>query len=996
MALLSKPGLIPLKIENNGALITTQVNKINFSGAVTGSMGNFNDLTIQIGLAPSSSYSLFAVSSSYASNGGVTQIVAGTNVTISPSNGLGVVTINSTGAGTGSGVPIGPVYSIQYNNFGAFSGSGNFTISGSTPAVYLTGSLNVSGSTLQTGNNTLLGNTLLTGSIIISGSTTTPVTPTIKIYGDVETNGVIKFDPVVKNIDTTVTGSYIYVSGSTNDLYFSQNGSGYNNVTRLRWLEGNLYTGLLDGALITSASTTTFSVSSGSGIVVDLNASLTDNPYPIIQYVNWGNITGQTLTYLTSSVQTFIGIDATGSIIQQTSPWNDGQFNTSIQIGTVLHQNKSTINGTLAYPNVAYGWKQRSYDFIRAFGPLKLSGYTLFTSSSLGLTVGNGIAFAEGRNYQTDPNNPSYVTDAGTNISKIFRYYQSGSEFIQDTNSGSGYTVIDPANYNPSASGVLTSVSPSKFTIQRVFWYPNSTTKGIVVYYGNTEYSTVDEGIANIAVETFSEVENTKQNAVYLGAIVIKGNATFLSTVNVDYEIVAGGLFRATLGGGGGGGGGSALPAFPYTGSAGISGSLYVVGPITGSSFTGSFTGSLFGTSSFAASSSFSSTSSFPWFKTGSNIAYFGGNVGIGTNIPSAKFQIIGSGTTSATNALLIQNANTSASFTVRDDGYVGIGTNAPNSQLEVMTGANAIRFGGSNGRTLLAYTSGSLSNFDFYAVQTYFNSDFLIEGGKKISTANGSTANLYLTTNDVTKSIYIDRSVGILTSSPSASLDVSGSVRITNGLIVTSSVIANSFTGSLQGTSSWASNAISSSYTLTASLAPLYVLTSATSSMLAPYLLTSRTSSFTTTGSNTFIGTQTVSGSVNITGSLNTVGPVTQSNGGNSLSSYQEIIYSPGGVAGGGIPTTVITKTGGNPMSMFIEYQLINTITLTDQRSGYIMANFNSSGTPTSTFTETVTADIGNTSMVNFTTNGSPNYDIIATNGGATPYTFKAILRYF
>ncbi len=31
-----------------------------------------------------------------------------------------------------------------------------------------------------------------------------------------------------------------YVSGSTNDLYFSQNSAGYNNVTRLRWLEGNL------------------------------------------------------------------------------------------------------------------------------------------------------------------------------------------------------------------------------------------------------------------------------------------------------------------------------------------------------------------------------------------------------------------------------------------------------------------------------------------------------------------------------------------------------------------------------------------------------------------------------------------------------------------------------------------------------------------------------------------------------------------------------------
>ena len=57
---------------------------------------------------------------------GVTQIVAGTNVTISPVGGIGVVTINST---TGSGTPPnGPNYSLQYNNGGLFSGSGNFTL----------------------------------------------------------------------------------------------------------------------------------------------------------------------------------------------------------------------------------------------------------------------------------------------------------------------------------------------------------------------------------------------------------------------------------------------------------------------------------------------------------------------------------------------------------------------------------------------------------------------------------------------------------------------------------------------------------------------------------------------------------------------------------------------------------------------------------------------------------------------------------------------------
>lgn len=461
-------------------------------------------------------------------------------------SGSGNVVKEFTGSASGGSTsPGGPNQSVQFNRNGVFSGSNNFTFNSASNALTLTGSLNITGSTLQIGNNTLLGNTTLSGSIIISGSLGTP-TPTVRIYGDTTHDGYIRFDPVSTNIDTSISASYIYVSGSTNDLYFSQNGSGYNNVTRLRWLEGNLYTGLLHGGLISSASSTTFNISSGSGIVVNLNASLTTDPFPTIQFVTWGNLTNQSLTYRTSSIQTFVGIDSSGSIIQQTTPWTNGQYNTSISLGTVLHQNQSTINGSITYPNVAYGYKQRTYDFIKAFGPLKLSGYPINTSGSRGVTVGSGSAFADGRNYQVDPNNPSYITDSGTTVSKIFRYYQSGSAFVQDTNGGLGYPEIDPTQYNPGNGGVLSPVAGGQYTVQRVFWYPNSTTKAVVVYYGNTTYNSISNALANYTNEDFNEVENTKQNAVYLGAIIIKGNGSF--TTSADFRIITSGLFRSAAG----------------------------------------------------------------------------------------------------------------------------------------------------------------------------------------------------------------------------------------------------------------------------------------------------------------------------------------------------------------------------------------------------------------------------------------------------------------
>ena len=419
-----------------------------------------------------------------------------------------------------------------------------------------TGSLTIIGSTTQIGNNILAGDTVLTGSIIISGSITTPSTPTIKIYGDMETDGVIKFMPVSKNIDTSISASYIYVSGSTSDLYFSQNGGGFNNVTRLRWLEGNLYTGLLNGGLITTQSSTVYQVSSGSGIFVNLNASLTDNPYPTIQYVNWPNLSSSIAPLSSSYDQQFVSIQSNGTIYTQGTPYNDGQYNTLIPVGIVIHQNRSTINAFQTFPNVAYGWKQRSSDFIRAFGPLKISGYTLSPSgSSTGsLKLSGGVAWVDGRNYTVDPNNPSYIDEAvGITTSKIYRYHQSGSDWVYNTNGGAGYATIDPSQY--SNNGTLTPVGSNDWTIQRVFYFPNSATKAFYVYYGNASYANEAAALAAVNTEPFSEAPNTSANAIYIGFMLLRNNANF--TTPTSYVFYATGLFRGsgtsvTSGGGGG------------------------------------------------------------------------------------------------------------------------------------------------------------------------------------------------------------------------------------------------------------------------------------------------------------------------------------------------------------------------------------------------------------------------------------------------------------
>jgi hypothetical protein len=442
------------------------------------------------------------------------------------------------------------------------SGNGKIAITGSTQLsgssvqngnLTLTGSLLVSGSTTQVGNNTLLGNTSLSGSLIISGSEN-PSTPSIQIFGDTQHTGVVRFNPIARNIDNSISASYIYVSGSTNDLFFTQNGAGYANTTRLRWLEGNLYTGLLNGGLITTQSSTVYQVSSGSGIIVDLNASYTDNPYPTIRYISWPTLSSSIAPLSASFDQSFVAIQASGSegqIYIQGTPYSDTQFNTLIPIGNVIHQNRSTINATATYPSVAYGYKQRSSDFIRAFGPLKISGLatTISGSSTGSLVITPGTAYSEGRNYTTDANNPSYVQDAGTNTSKIFRYYQSGSSFVYLTNGGAGFPTIDPSQY--SLNGVLTPVPSNNFSIQRVYYFPGGATKGIYVYYGNAIYTTLVDAVANIPYEQFAEAPNTAAGAVLSAYLIVRNNASFQTAGS--YRIEQAGLFRNVSGGGGGG-----------------------------------------------------------------------------------------------------------------------------------------------------------------------------------------------------------------------------------------------------------------------------------------------------------------------------------------------------------------------------------------------------------------------------------------------------------
>jgi hypothetical protein len=183
-------------------------------------------------------------------------------------------------------------------------------------------------------------------------------------------------------------------------------------------------------------------------------------------------------------------------------------------------------------------------------------------------------------------------------------------------------------------------------------------------------------------------------------------------------------------------------------------------------------------------------------------------NVGINTQSPTAKLHIVGQGTTNSTTALLVQNANTSGSMVVLDNGNVGIGASTPISLLQIGSGSgflgdvttpavtfnninngiyldsNRISFKAGGGFSFAADSNGIIGNG--FRINTSLFNDLItpifvasrLSLGINSGYGGNNAGHLSLITSGSSR-IYVDYSgnVGIGTSTPSASLHVSGAI---------------------------------------------------------------------------------------------------------------------------------------------------------------------------------------------------------------------------
>jgi hypothetical protein len=743
--------------------------------------------------------------------------------------------------------------------------------------VQLTGSFNVSGSTTQIGNNNLLGQTNLSGSIIISGS--------VNALANIELGGTLRLDPTLDPGNTNATASFLFTSASNTaqgyDLYYRQNG----NIVKFKWLEGGISSGLLYGGII-SASGATIYVSSGSGIILDPNASFTKEISPQFIYVTWPNYSASA-TYLTSSQNTYLYVDNAGTINQQVNFFDQTQYEQSIPLGRVTHPNYATITGIGSNVQTTYDSDSQQSAFIRAFGPLKVSGFSINAQSgSLRFGIGSGIAYTMGGFYPQDPNSPSHYNGAAFATSSIARAYRSGSGINLDNNGGAFYTTVD-TNYWDDGTGVLNAMTTGSWQIQRVF--ANPVTGRATVYYGQNIYTTLLNALQGLSTDSFTEGEFTANSLIFVGYLVLKGQDSNLADT-VNNRIINSGIFRNIVGGSSGGGAvaqnldelGDVTITTPSNGQALIyNGGTWINGtPSLASSAT---------TASYvlqAVSASYATTASFI-NSTGTNAFTQNGN-------------------SFGTSALLGTNDNQSLAFEtngvtrmfVSSSGLVGVRTTNPEYTFDV---SGSIRANGSfifatdgAGGNGLSFVRNSNNNWTWGSSSPGIGNVMTIAGNtiglpQVVTTSNGLNVtpggNSSGQALGVTVGAYPAATLATFSSGSVTALTISGSgIRGTGSFAYSGNIIATSFTGSLFGTASYADQALSSSFASTVPAAGVIglnlsqIATGSVTASVSPTQFTVTSGSSTelvVTGTGVTIGSaitdnHSVTGSLGVTGSIN------------------------------------------------------------------------------------------------------------------------------
>ncbi len=153
-------------------------------------------------------------------------------------------------------------------------------------------------------------------------------------------------------------------------------------------------------------------------------------------------------------------------------------------------------------------------------------------------------------------------------------------------------------------------------------------------------------------------------------------------------------------------------------------------------------------------------------------------NIGINIKNPTASFHIVGTNSSNNNISFITQNSNFDTSFSIKNNGYIGIGTTNQNTPLHIKV--NGVTMSGSWTRVALLESDYPVLAFQSTALNTYgaIGYDSSV-GSSMVFWVGATTSNITNNNVEILRLVGTTNRVGILTTSPSFTLDVNGTTNI-------------------------------------------------------------------------------------------------------------------------------------------------------------------------------------------------------------------------
>lgn len=281
-------------------------------------------------------------------------------------------------------------------------------------------------------------------------------------------------------------------------------------------------TGVVKGlALSINADPTKFDIAAGTYEIVD---NYTDPLNTVVTHVAYAGSTANTLTYLATAPATYILLDSSGNITQQTSYPTPSERRAKALIGRLTHQNNAVITFANTFPDIKDGIVSQVYDLMDAMAPFKIGGLAITTNgANLSFNRSSGSAFFRAASWVATPANPHTLNFTSQTLQPFRKMTQT------TTVDGSDVTVVEPNYYDVGGVRTLNGGGNGTATIQRVYLYKSG---GVRVAYGQKVYTNIATALSSINQDPFVPNPTIEQTAILIGYIVLTKDCTDLTNTN--------------------------------------------------------------------------------------------------------------------------------------------------------------------------------------------------------------------------------------------------------------------------------------------------------------------------------------------------------------------------------------------------------------------------------------------------------------------------------